>query len=81
MAALASILRSIDRTYPCVYLCDNAAVLSDVQGWIREGSKASLAKSTDADIMREILQLLHQRIQANAAMILAKIVTSWRTNE
>jgi len=73
MAALASFLRSIDRTCPCVYLCDNAAVLSDVKGWIGEGSKASLAKNMDEDIMREILQLLHQRSQANAATILAKV--------
>ena len=73
MAALASFLRSIDRTCPCVYLCDNAAVLSDVKGWIGEGSKASLAKNMDEDIMREILQLLHQRSQANAATILVKV--------
>jgi hypothetical protein len=73
MAALASFLRSIDRTCPCVYLCDNAAVLSDVKGWIGEGSKASLAKNMDEDIMREILQLLHQRSQENAATILAKV--------
>jgi hypothetical protein len=64
MAALASFLRSIDRTCPGVYLCDNAAVLSDVQGWIGEGSKASLAKNMDEDIMREILQLLQSEDSA-----------------
>ena len=47
MAALASLLRSIDRTCPCVHLCDNAAVLDSVDKWIGEGSKASLAKDMD----------------------------------
>ena len=73
MEALASFLRSIDRTCPCVNLCDNAAVLSGVKGWIGEGSKASLAKNMDDDIMREILQVLRQRSQTNAATILVKV--------
>ena len=73
LAALASFLRSIDRTCPCVYLCDNAAVLDSVDKWIGEGGKASLAKDMDEDIMREVLQLLHDRIQANAATILVKV--------
>ena len=73
MAALASLLKSIDRTCPCVHLCDNAAVLDTVNRWIGEGSEASLAKNMDEDIMREISQLLHQRSQTNAATILVKV--------
>ena len=73
LAAIASFLRSIDRTCPCVYLCDNAAVLKEIQGWVGERGRTSLAKCTDADILEEILQILHQRVQAEAATILTKV--------
>ena len=55
MAALASFLRSIDRRCPCVYLCDNAAVLDNINKWIGEGSKAirySLGIPRDKQVFR-----------------------------
>ena len=55
LAALEAALRQVDGTEDILYLCDNESVLTEVNGWIGEGGKTTLAKVSNADIMREVL--------------------------
>ena len=73
LAALASTLRAVHTKSPLLYLCDNEAVLQDITKWIGEGHKTSMALNKDADIMHEIIQRLHARVQAGAATFLLKV--------
>ena len=54
-------------------LSDNESVLQQIRRWIGEGCKATLANTSDADILREILTLLHSRIRAGSATFLVKV--------
>ena len=54
-------------------LCDNAAVLCAIKKWVGEGRKATLATAPDADILREIVCLLTQRVRAGRATFLLKV--------
>ena len=47
---------------PVIFLSDSACFLSSSQKWTGEGKSPSLHGSPDADIMREIIQLLRERI-------------------
>ena len=73
LAAIASILKCVHIECPCLILCDNESVLGDIQKWTDEGSKISLTGCRDADIMAEIISLLHDRLQANAPTFFVKI--------
>ena len=53
--------------------CDNEAVLKVIRKWVGQGGKATLATAPDADILRDVLELLHNRIQAGAATFLVKV--------
>ena len=55
------------------YVCDNESVLTEVNGWIGEGGKATLATAPNADIMREVLCSLRMRINAGSATFLIKV--------
>jgi len=54
-------------------LCDNAAVLCAINKWVGQGGKATLATAPDADILREIVCLLTQRVRAGRATFLIKV--------
>ena len=56
-----------------LYLCDNQALLDAVSRCVGEGGKATLVGSPDADILREAIDLLRKRIQANTAKFLVKV--------
>ena len=43
LAALEAALRQVDEAEDILYLCDNESVLKEVNGWIGEGGKATLA--------------------------------------
>jgi hypothetical protein len=58
-----------------LYLCDNESVLTEVNGWIGGGGKATLATAPIADIMREVLCTLRMRIAAGSATFLIKVKT------
>jgi hypothetical protein len=45
-------------------LCHNEAVLKVIKKWVGQGGKATLATAPDADILREIVCLLTQRVRA-----------------
>jgi ribonuclease HI len=54
-------------------LCDNAAVLCAIKKWVGQGGKATLATAPDADILRETVNLLTQRVRAGRATFLLKV--------
>ena len=50
LAAFILALRGTPVTKPMLYLCDNPALLKDVERWVGEGGKATLVGVPDADI-------------------------------
>jgi ribonuclease HI len=54
-------------------LCDNAAVMCAIKKWVGQGGKATRATAPDADIVREIVCLLTQRVQAGRVTFLIKV--------
>ena len=69
MLALQSAALSED----ALLLCDNEAVLRVIRKWVGQGGKATLATAPDADILREIVCLLTQRVRAGRATFLVKV--------
>lgn len=41
--------------------------------WMGLGAKLSLARTTDADVLKEIVLKLHKRVTAGAATLLVKV--------
>ena len=54
-------------------LCDNAAVLCAIKKWVGQGGKATLSTVPDADILREIVCLLTQRVRTGRTTFLIKV--------
>ena len=54
-------------------LCDNESVLKVIKNWIVQGGRATLAEAPDADILREILELLRARIEVGRATFFVKV--------
>lgn len=48
-----------DEKEDILYLCDNQSVLTEVNGCIGEGAKATLATAPNADIVRLQLEAPH----------------------
>jgi ribonuclease HI len=66
-------LQSTALSEDALLLCDNEAVLRNVKKWVGQGGKATLATAPDADILREIVCLLTQRVRAGRATFLIKV--------
>ena len=75
LAVLEAALRQADETENIPYFCDNQSVLTEVNGLIDEGGKATLATSSNTDIMREVLCTLRMRIAARSATFLIKVTS------
>ena len=73
LAALVLALRKTRFTDNLLYLCDNQSLLKAVQKWTGEGPKQTMANVSDADILREIIELLKMRVQNGAATFLVKV--------
>ena len=56
-----------------LFYYDNKAVLRVTRKWVGQGGKATLAAAPDADILREIICLLTQRVRAGRATFLIKV--------
>ena len=54
-------------------LCDNESVLKVIRKWVGQGGRATMAGAPDADILREILELLRARINAGRATFFFKV--------
>lgn len=63
LAALEAALRQADDQEDILYLCDNQSVLTEVNGWIGEGGKATLAAHQEQDKLEQARQEKHQRIE------------------
>jgi ribonuclease HI len=66
-------LQSAALSEDALLLCDNEAVLRVIRKWVGQGGKATLATAPDADILREIVCLLTQRVRAGRATFLVKV--------
>ena len=66
-------LQSAALSEDALLLCDNEAVLRVIRKWVGQGGKATLATAPDADILREIICLLTQRVRAGRATFLIKV--------
>ncbi len=56
-----------------LYLTDSEATLQVINKWIGGGAKLSLAKTTDADVLKAIIVKLQQRVKAKAETLLIKV--------
>ena len=54
-------------------LVDCRTALTEIEKWIREGSKVYMAMVKDADILRAVIERLRSRIEAGASTFLVKI--------
>jgi ribonuclease HI len=66
-------LQSAALNEDALLLCDNEAVLRVIRKWVGQGGKATLATAPDAEILREIICLLTQRVRAGRATFLIKV--------
>ena len=57
-------LQSAALSEDVLLLCDNEAVLCAIKKWVGQGGRATLATAPDADILRETVCLLTQRVRA-----------------
>ena len=72
---LASLVLSLKTrvTNNLLYLCDNQLLLKAVQKCTGEGPKQTLTNAPDADILREIIELLKMRVRNGASTFLVKV--------
>jgi len=70
--ALEDAKRKQDRK-PVILLSDSACFLSSSQKWIGDGKSPSMWGNPEADIMRDIVQLLRERIEQDPLTIFIKI--------
>ena len=70
--ALEDAKRKQDRK-PKILLSDSACFLSSSQKWIGQGKSPSMWGNPDADIMRDIVQLLRERIEQGLLTIFIKV--------
>ena len=66
-------LRATHAEDDLLYLGDNESVLTDVNKWVGEGSKSTLANAPNADILAEIIERLRERIEKGSATFLVKV--------
>ena len=72
-AVLLLCLRKTHRTQDLLYLTDSESLLKTISKWVGEGTRANLATTPDADLVREIVQILQERVTAGANIFLIKI--------
>ena len=63
----------IEDVLHALLLCGNAAVLCAIKKWVGQGGKATLSTVPDADILREIVCLLTQRVRTGRTTFLIKV--------
>jgi len=66
-------LRQAELSEDVLILCDNESVLKAIKKWIGQGGRATLANAPDADILREIVELLRTRIEAGQATFFVQV--------
>ena len=66
-------LRQAELHEDVLILCDNESVLKVIRKWVGQGGRATMAVAPDADILKEILELLRARINAGRATFFFKV--------
>ena len=73
LAAIERVLAECDVNADILCLVDCQAGLTKLDRWIGFGRQATLAQDPNADIMRAILERLHERVNGGAATFLTKL--------
>jgi ribonuclease HI len=71
--ALLLCLRKTHRTQDLLYLTDSESLLKTISKWVGEGTRANLPTTPDGDLVREIVQILQERVTSGANTFLIKI--------
>ncbi len=58
-----------------LYLTDSEATLQVINKWIGRGTKLTLVKTEDTDILRAIVIKLQKRVEAKTANLLIQVKT------
>ena len=66
-------LKQANTATDLLYLCDSEAALTKTKEWIGEGGRRTLTEYPDAHILKEIIQLLHARVQAGGYTAMVKV--------
>ena len=56
-----------------LYLTDSEATLQAIHKWTDGGAKLNLSRSTDADVLKDIILKLQKRVEAGATTLLIKV--------
>ena len=56
-----------------LYLTDSETTLQDMNKWIGGGTKLSLTRSPDGDVLKAIIIKLQKRVKAGASTLLIKV--------
>ena len=56
-----------------LYLGNNESVLTDINKWVGEGSKVTLANAPNAGILTEIIEKLREQTEKGSATFLLKV--------
>ena len=76
LVALRECLEAHPDNENLLYLTDSESTLQAINlKWIGGGTKLSLVKTTDADVLRVIIVKLQQRVKARAVTLLIKVKT------
>jgi hypothetical protein len=73
LGGVVLVLQSAALSADVLLLCNNAAVLCVIKKLVGQGGKATLATAPDADILRELVCLLTQRVRAGRATFLLTV--------
>ena len=73
MGGVVLALQSAALSEGALLLCDNETVLRIIRKWVGQGGKATLATAPYADVLRERICLLTQRVRAGRATFLIKV--------
>ena len=56
-----------------LYLTDSEATLQAIHKWIGGGAKLNLSRSSDADVLKDIILKIQKRVEAGATTLLIKV--------
>jgi hypothetical protein len=82
LGGIVLVLQSAALSEDTLLLSDDEAVLCVIKKWVGQGGKSTLATSSDADILQEIVCLLTQTCAIRESHFSDKgEVALWRTNQ
>ncbi len=73
LVALRECLEAHDDHIDLLYLTDSEATLQAIHKWIGGGAKLNLSRSSDADVLKDIILKIQKRVEAGATTLLIKV--------